>query len=416
MFRIGRVKIRWSTSNEHDSNVVLTTVGLLLAWGTQRLIFGSTSWFGSLLFVTVALVLWLRARKLADQIVASSAIPAASRPPDVTTFSANRGFVISAVLFAMLGLLTLGNHPFTAINLSAWFAALGLLLLSFSGSMRLRTLQQSWTLNPRNLRARIEQAVSDGTMTQEKADWLNEGLEKGFLDGPGFGFGPLNSAAHTATSIAPVVEKIAPSSPGQVLWTFNLSKLWMRVSWVGLGRMPRLAFWAWGLFALLLGIFAFTRLASVNNVDDTSAAEKVKSADLVVDELSLNGETIRIAYSDLDMGQVQDLFDHDTITLARGREANPMVLDFEFPTPRPITGLVMDFGRMDFVMRVQVYGIESTSPASYKGEYRQQPPIPHVDMTFVDGPKEVSRIYIEIEQINPPDEPHIHVREVLFKE
>src|SRR5574341_35677 len=39
------------------------------------------------------------------------------------------------------------------------------------------------------LRARIEQAVSDGTMTQEKADWLLEGLEKGFLDGPGFGLG-----------------------------------------------------------------------------------------------------------------------------------------------------------------------------------------------------------------------------------
>ena len=39
------------------------------------------------------------------------------------------------------------------------------------------------------MRQRIEQAVADGTMTQEKADWLLEGLEKGFLDGPGFGFG-----------------------------------------------------------------------------------------------------------------------------------------------------------------------------------------------------------------------------------
>jgi hypothetical protein len=39
------------------------------------------------------------------------------------------------------------------------------------------------------LRARIEQAVTEGTMTQEKADWLLEGLDKGFLDGPGFGFG-----------------------------------------------------------------------------------------------------------------------------------------------------------------------------------------------------------------------------------
>jgi hypothetical protein len=39
------------------------------------------------------------------------------------------------------------------------------------------------------MRTRIEQAVSDGTMTQDKADWLLEGLDKGYLDGPGFGFG-----------------------------------------------------------------------------------------------------------------------------------------------------------------------------------------------------------------------------------
>ena len=39
------------------------------------------------------------------------------------------------------------------------------------------------------LRERIKQAVADGTMTQAKADWLLEGLDKGFLDGPGFGFG-----------------------------------------------------------------------------------------------------------------------------------------------------------------------------------------------------------------------------------
>jgi hypothetical protein len=38
------------------------------------------------------------------------------------------------------------------------------------------------------MRAQIEQAVTDGTMTQDKADWLLEGLDKGYLDG-GLGFG-----------------------------------------------------------------------------------------------------------------------------------------------------------------------------------------------------------------------------------
>lgn len=32
------------------------------------------------------------------------------------------------------------------------------------------------------LRARIEQAVTDGNITQENADWLLEGLDKGFLN------------------------------------------------------------------------------------------------------------------------------------------------------------------------------------------------------------------------------------------
>ena len=40
------------------------------------------------------------------------------------------------------------------------------------------------------MRAQIEQAVTDGTMTQDKTNWLLEGLDKGYLDGgPGFGLG-----------------------------------------------------------------------------------------------------------------------------------------------------------------------------------------------------------------------------------
>jgi len=38
------------------------------------------------------------------------------------------------------------------------------------------------------IQTRIEQALQDGAITQEHADWLLEGLDKGFL-GQGFGFG-----------------------------------------------------------------------------------------------------------------------------------------------------------------------------------------------------------------------------------
>ena len=39
-----------------------------------------------------------------------------------------------------------------------------------------------------NMRERIQQALDDGTITQEHAGWLLEGLDKGFLGGAG-GFG-----------------------------------------------------------------------------------------------------------------------------------------------------------------------------------------------------------------------------------
>jgi hypothetical protein len=100
----------------------------------------------------------------------------------------------------------------------------------------------------------------------------------------------------------------------------------------------------------------------------------------------------------------------------RGLEANPFIIDLQFTQPLVIKGLAMDFGRMDFVMRVQVYGIEGSGPITYEGEYRQQPDIPHVDMDFADGPELVSRIYIEVEQLNAPDEVHVHVREIELKE
>lgn len=62
------------------------------------------------------------------------------------------------------------------------------------------------------MRERIEQAVTAGTITQEHADWLLEGLEKGFLGGPGGfglggphgpGFGPQPDQAPTASPTQP---------------------------------------------------------------------------------------------------------------------------------------------------------------------------------------------------------------------
>jgi len=65
------------------------------------------------------------------------------------------------------------------------------------------------------LRDRIAQAVADGTITQENADWLLEGLDKGFIGVPGaFGFGgPHGPRPEGQPSQGPAVQPTQTSNP-----------------------------------------------------------------------------------------------------------------------------------------------------------------------------------------------------------
>lgn len=44
-------------------------------------------------------------------------------------------------------------------------------------------------VNQVDMQTRIEEALANGEISQDQADWLLEGLEKGYLDSPFFGMG-----------------------------------------------------------------------------------------------------------------------------------------------------------------------------------------------------------------------------------
>ncbi len=73
------------------------------------------------------------------------------------------------------------------------------------------------------LRTRIQQAVTDGTITQAKADWLLEGLDKGYIgNGPdgdmffggmhGFGLGPNKTPQTQPSPAQPSTQQSTPQS------------------------------------------------------------------------------------------------------------------------------------------------------------------------------------------------------------
>jgi len=161
--------------------------------------------------------------------------------------------------------------------------------------------------------------------------------------------------------------------------------------------------------------FYFARLAYADTFDALLAAERAQRSKPVAGQVQIDGQNVQVSHSQLDMGQLRDLFDGDLFTLARGREANPLVFEFTFAQPRPMTGLAADFGSMDFSLTAKLFAPETVEPITYAQTYRGLPPDPHAELAFDKGPPAVARLRLEILQLNAGDEAHIHVRELKFK-
>jgi hypothetical protein len=104
-----------------------------------------------------------------------------------------------------------------------------------------------------------------------------------------------------------------------------------------------------------------------------------------------------------------DLFDDDRRTLIRGFEANPLVLEFDFPEARTLSGIGLDIWRVDLQLTVTIYP-EGDAPAqTYTATHRGLPLDPHVDFALPDGPTPVRKLRIEILALNGRDIAKIHV-------
>lgn len=161
--------------------------------------------------------------------------------------------------------------------------------------------------------------------------------------------------------------------------------------------------------------FYFVRLTYADNVDAIFAAEREERRRPVEEQVELDGQTVRVRHSRFDMGQARDMFDGDRFTLARGLEANPLMIELIFPQPRVVTGLTADFATMDFTWTIELYEEGAEAPVTYTETYRGLPSDPHVELNFDRGPHKVSKIRIQIKNLKAGDVAKIHVRELRLR-
>jgi len=161
--------------------------------------------------------------------------------------------------------------------------------------------------------------------------------------------------------------------------------------------------------------FYFAHLTYADNVDAIFAAEQEARKKPLEGTVVIDGQTVPVKYSQIEAGQLKDLFDGDLFTLIRGVEANPYILEFALLQSRPITELAANFGSMDFTIMVKLYGPGAADPITYTETYRNLPPDPHIEMKFDKGPASVSTMRIEILNITAGPTAKIHIRELAWR-
>lgn len=161
--------------------------------------------------------------------------------------------------------------------------------------------------------------------------------------------------------------------------------------------------------------FYFVRLAYSPQADALFAAEDAARREPVKEDIIIGGQTVSVVHSQFDVGQLPNLFDGDTFTLVRTLVDNPVRLNFTFAEPRPLSGVTVSTGTMDFTLTLTATLSDGTAH-TFSRDFLQTGPDPTNDLPF-DPPltAPVAQLTMAIKDLNPASDGHIHVREVTLR-
>ncbi len=162
--------------------------------------------------------------------------------------------------------------------------------------------------------------------------------------------------------------------------------------------------------------FYFVRLRYSLAADAIFAAERAARQQLVESTVSIHGQTVAVRHSQIDEGEIGSLFDGDTATIIRGVEANPLVLEFHFPTPLTLHTISIDGWSRNIDLTVEITPPDQTTTKRFTASYREPSPDPHVEFTLPNGPQQASVLRLEVANAGEGEVSKVHVREVRFHE
>lgn len=160
--------------------------------------------------------------------------------------------------------------------------------------------------------------------------------------------------------------------------------------------------------------FYFVRLKYVENIKEILSSESEARSALQHGEVEIDGESVQVEYSILDMGTIDLLFDNDKQSVARTLEANPFIIELTFPKERTLTGYNMFMGSADMHVTASLYSAENGQPYQSEADFNGSPSNPELKVDFGESVI-AQKIRFEVLQPYSGVPSNVHIWEIEFK-
>ncbi len=155
--------------------------------------------------------------------------------------------------------------------------------------------------------------------------------------------------------------------------------------------------------------FYFVNLRYVDNIDAIIAVEREARRKLIESSITLDGQEVIVRHSTTDLGSLADLIDDNPKTLLRGLEANPFVIEYEFPEPREVHGITLEIWRLQLELTVLVTPADGSDLQVFTQRYEDSPNNLKINYDLPNGPIRAKRIRIELYDMLAGDIAKIHI-------
>ncbi len=159
--------------------------------------------------------------------------------------------------------------------------------------------------------------------------------------------------------------------------------------------------------------FHFVRLRYVDDIDQIFAAEQAQRRQLQEETVQIGGQDVRVRYPVLDIGSINLLFDGDPYSMLRTLEANPLVIELDFPAPREINGFSILIGSANTQISALATSTQGTPPAEFTKLFRGSVDEPGTRLDF-GAAFQVQSLRIEVLDMNQDEPAHVHVWEITL--